>query len=415
MKYVIIGNGAAAISAAEEIRKNDTEGTIELFSHEKYHTYSRPLISYYLCGETDEKRMLYRSADFYEKMRITPHLGKTVTKIDRERKRIVADKTTYDYDKLLIASGSVPFIPPIAGIEGRKNVYTFLNMEDAKRLKKNISEKDHVVVVGGGLIGFKAAEGLSAVAASVTVVELSERVLTTILDNQAGEIMARRLESHGVRTVLRDSVSSLERDSVTLKSGKTLPCSALVVAVGVRPNAALARECGLDVGRGIICDSSQKTNDSDIYAAGDVCESVDITDGERRVLALLPNAVRQGKVAGSCMSGGKMEFAGGYPMNAIDFFGTYITTAGVINPPAGKGYKVKALSDGDKYRKIVIKDDTLCGFILINDPEQSGVMTSIMADKTKLSSLKKSVKESADMFSFDEKTRFIKLHGRCEI
>ena len=410
MKYVIIGNSAAGISAAEEIRKNDIEGEITIISDEPYRTYSRPLISYYLKGKTIEPNMYYRGESFYDDLNINAVLGKKVTKIDKKAKKVYCGKEAFPYDKLLIATGSVPFIPPIEGSD-RENVCTFLKWDDAKLLKEKLTKDTKVVVIGGGLIGLKAAEGAHKIAQSVTVVELSDRVLATILDPDAGKMIADSLTKNGIDSILGDTAVSFDGEKVVLKSGSELPCDMLIIAVGVRANSALAVEAGLEADRGIVCNEFQQTSDPDIYAAGDVAESLDMTDGVRKILALLPDAVRQGKVAGSHMSGGDKRYDGGYPMNAIDFFGNYITTSGVINPPEGEGYEVKCRKDNGKYRKMVIKDNELKGYILINEPECSGILTNMIKDKVKLDTLENDIFEDFSLMSYSADIRYVKLHG----
>lgn len=411
MKYVVIGNSAAGIAAVEEIRKNDSEGKITVISDEPYKTYSRPLISYYLKGKVKDENMYYRDSDFYEKLNVETVFGKKATKIDEKAKKVYCGKESYEYDKLLIATGSVPFVPPVEGAQGRDNVYTFLKWDDAKALGQAIKKDSKVVVIGGGLIGLKAAEGAHHYTDNVTVVELSDRVLATILDSVAGEMISKKLEQNNISCILGDTGVEFDGKKLTLKSGKILDCDILIIAVGVRANDSLAREIGIETGRGIICNECQETSIKDIYAAGDVAESYDVTDGKRKILALLPDAVKQGKVAGSQMSGGDKKYVGGYPMNAIDFFGDYITTCGVINPPEGEGYEVRVEKDDNSYKKMVTKDNLLAGYILINQPNLSGILTNMVSDKVALDSLEGDIFESFGLMSYNAPTRYKKLHG----
>lgn len=410
MKYVIIGNSAAGIAAVEEIRKNDAKGEITVISEENYSTYSRPLISYYLKGRTEEKNMYYRPSGFYEKLRVTPLLGKKATKIDPKAKKVYCGREAFPYDKLLIATGSVPFVPPIDGTDKNK-FYTFLSWDDAKALKEVLTKESRVVVIGGGLIGLKAAEGAHKIAESVTVVELADRVLSTILDNDAGAMISNALEKNRINCVLGDTAESFDGKSVRLKSGGVLPCDVLIVAVGVRANANLAKDAGAEVARGIVTNEYQETAVPDIYAAGDCAESLDITDGKRKILALLPDAVKQGKVAGSRMSGGDKRYDGGCPMNAIDFFSNYITTCGVINPSEGEGYLVKCKKGENSYRKMVFKDNRLVGYILINEPNLSGILTTMIADKVATDTLENDIFEDFGLMSYNASIRYKKLHG----
>ncbi len=413
-KYVIIGNSAAAVSAAEEIRNNDKDGKITMISDENRSTYSRPLISYYLKGKVKEANMYYRPTSFYEDLNIEPVLGKRADRIDPKKKIVFCGEEEYPYDKLLIATGSVPFVPPIEGTEGRDNVYTFLKWDDAEALKKRLKKDDKVVVIGGGLIGLKAAEGAHHYSDSVTVVELSDRVLATILDPEAGKMISDSLSENSINCILGDTGVKYDGEKLTLKSGKELLCTVLIIAVGVRANIGLAKDIGLETGRGIVTDDCQRTSDPDIYAAGDVAESFDVTDGKKKILALLPNAVKQGRAAGSHMSGGDIRYEGGCPMNAIDFFGNYITTCGVINPPENEGYEVRVKKGDGKYTKMVTKDNCLAGYILINQPNLSGILTSIAVGKVKLDTLEGDIFEDFGLMSFKADVRYRKLHGGDE-
>lgn len=182
MKTVIIGNSAAAVGCIEGIRKTDKESEIILIASEKHHTYSRPLISYRLLGKTDAEHMKYRPDSFYEENNVKTMLGCTAEKIDKEAHAVIlTDGTRVDYDKLLVATGSSPFIPPIDGLERAKNKFTFMSLDDSFELEKQLTNKSKVLILGAGLIGLKCAEGIKERVSQITVVDLAERVLQSIL------------------------------------------------------------------------------------------------------------------------------------------------------------------------------------------------------------------------------------------
>ena len=161
MKYVLIGNSAAAVGAVEAIRKNDRDGSVTIVSKEPYHTYSRPLISYLLCGKTDEQRMKYRPDDFYEQNNVTFLGGKTAVHLDPEAKEVKLDDDSFlNYDKLLVATGSVPFVPPTEGLDRVKSKFSFMSLDDARELESALFQEARVLIVGAGLIGLKCAEGI---------------------------------------------------------------------------------------------------------------------------------------------------------------------------------------------------------------------------------------------------------------
>lgn len=393
MKYVIIGNSAAAVGCVEGIRKHDKKGSITIISDEKHHVYSRPLISYYLAGKVKPENMVYRKTDFCEKNGVETLLGKRASAIDPKIKTVtLEDGKEVKYDKLLIATGSSPFVPPTGGLGNQDNVFTFLKYDDALGIEKLVSKDSRVVVIGAGLIGLKAVEGLAPVAGSVHVVELAPRVLPMILDDEAAKPVQRRIEAQGVVFHLGMTVEKVvgekRVEKVILKDGTELPCDILVMGVGVRPNTAEAKAAGVNVNRGIIVDDNMRTNVKDIYAAGDVTESIDLVTGEKKIMALWPNAYAQGFAAGTDMAGAKCGFAGVFPMNAVGFFGLSMITAGV---QGGEGAEMISKSDEKTgaMKRFFVKDDRLTGFILVGDVDRAGIYTYIMSEKIPVSSLEK--------------------------
>ncbi|HPJ76998.1 MAG TPA: FAD-dependent oxidoreductase, partial [Clostridia bacterium] len=183
MNYVIIGNSTAAIAAIEGIRSIDKQGRITLISIENHHTYSRPLISYLLQGKTDLDKMKYRPDSFYEDNSVTVVLGKKAVKVIPDMKAVILeDSSSYEYDRLLIATGSLPFVPDISGLDKVKSMHTFMTLDDALELEKSINDKSNVLVLGAGLIGLKCCEAIKDKVASVTVIDLAKQVLPSILD-----------------------------------------------------------------------------------------------------------------------------------------------------------------------------------------------------------------------------------------
>ena len=259
MKYVIIGASAAGLAAAEQIRKTDPAGAITLLTRETDLPYSRPSISYYLKGLVRRGQMRLRTPAYYKEQKIEIVTDVEVTAIDRVKKNVKCGRKVYSYDKLCLCTGSVPFVPPMQNVSGKRNVCGFLTAADAQTVHDLASANTRAVVIGAGLIGMKAAEGLSKICKSVDVVELSGRVLPSILDEKSAKLVRRHLEHHGLRfhlgqTVTRAKCSGKTVQRVVLQNGKELPCDLLVVAVGVRPATALAEAAGLTVERGIITD-----------------------------------------------------------------------------------------------------------------------------------------------------------------
>ncbi len=421
MNYVIIGNSAAAIGAVEGIRQVDREGRITIVSDEKYHTYSRPLISYWLAGKVSEDKMVYRKDNFYEVNSVTPILGVKAVKIDFTGKKVeLADGTNLPFDKLLVAAGGKPIVPPMDGLD-KKGIYSFIKFDDVKEIKDALSVgKNKAVVIGAGLIGLKAAEALNKAGVAVTVVELANRILPAILDEEAGVMVQDYLEKNGVKFVLNNTVSKVlgeaEVSGVVLQNGTKLDCDMLIVAIGVNPNIALVKETEVQVNRGIVVNEKMETSVYGIYAAGDVSEGFDIVYGTNRVLPLLPNAYMQGEIAGRNMAGAEEVFAGGLAMNAIGFGDLPMLTAGIIKPDSDQ---FEVLSEADTankcYRKVILKDGSVVGYICLNKVDRAGIMTGLIKEKVDVSAFKdKLLNPDFGYIDFPKEFRKSRLSGGAE-
>ncbi len=416
MKYVIIGASAAGLACAEQIRKEDKNGGITVLTKENYLPYSRPSISYYLKGAVKEKDMYLRKPAHYMGNKIDIVTGADVKEIDREAKTVKAGRKVYPYDKLCICTGSKPFVPSMKNVSGKENAFTFLDLASTKAVKEKANANTKAVVIGAGLIGMKAAEGLSKICNSVDVVELSPRILPSILDAKSSKGVKKYIEENGhIHFHLCDTVTVAKSrgkkiTSVILKSGKELKCDMLILAVGVRPETDLAERTGLEVDRGIIVNpQTMQTSDENIYAAGDCTVSIDMLDGRKKVIALWVNAVQQGSIAGSQMAGGDMKLGGTFSVNAIDFYGLRICTCGLINAE-GEQYSDKVIQNGDSYKRLIFEGNRLVGFVLINSSENAGIYTSLIENKTDLSEVK-NIFDTPTLFMFDKAVRVQKLKG----
>lgn len=405
MNVVIIGNSAAAVGCIEGIRQTDKNANITVISNEKHHTYSRPLISYLLWGRTDEQRMQYRPDDFYEQNGCKVILGKTAKTIDRVKKQVLLDDgSAVAYDKLLIATGSDAIVPPIPGLDGVEKKHTFMSLDDAKELEADLGPETKVLVMGSGLIGLKCVEGISDRAASITVVDMADRILPSILDKEAAAMVQAHIEKQGVSIILDDAVASFSKNKAVLKSGTGIDFDILVIAVGVRPNIALAKDAGIECDRGIRTNEFCKTSDPDVYAAGDCTASMDITCGEMRVLALLPNAYMQGECAGIHIAGGDKPYDKAIPMNSIGFFDLHMVTAGSY---CGDGLMIE---NEENYKKLFVKDGRLIGYIIVGDVKRAGIYTSLIRERTDLSTIDfEIIKTSPQLMAFSKSDRQIKM------
>lgn len=405
-QYVIIGGGIAAVGCIEGIRSVDTESPITLISDENRPVYCRPLISYYLQGKTKLEKMKYRPDEFYTNNHCTLIYGKALG-IDQSSQTIRLDNNqTVSYDSLCIATGSSPFVPPFAGLDTVEQKFNFMTEDDTLALEQAITEHSRVLIVGAGLIGLKCAEGLSERVQSITVCDLAPRVLSSILDEPCAEIMQHKLEEHNISFLLGDSVEHFDHNTAFMNSGKEVSFDVLVLAVGVRPNISLIKDIGGDTDRGILIDTSMRTSQKDIYAAGDCTQGYDASTGENRILALLPNAYMQGHCAGINMAGGNEVFDKAIPMNAIGFFGLHALTAGRYT---GEMFEEKT---ENSIKRLFVEDNLLVGFMMIGNVDRAGIYTSCIREKTPLDTINfEELKKFPSLMPFSTKYRGLKLGG----
>jgi len=399
MRYVIVGNSAAAVGCITGIRKVDKEGEIVVISYED-RCYSKPMIADVLVDVPTEK-LIYRDDSFFKRNNVTQILGHRAVSINTESKVVVLDSNELvPYDKLLIATGGKPFVPPIKGSE-RKGVFTFTELSSAVQFKEYIRENgvENVVVIGSGFIGLEVAYFLREIGISVKVVELLDRVLARALDARASQIVEIMMREKGVDFIFNDTVEEILGDekvsSVRLKSGKVLKADAVVVAIGVRPNTELAETGGVKVNKGIETDDRMETSVKDIFAAGDCVECRDIVDGQRKNIPLFPLAFEQGFVAGLNMAGRKVEYLGGLILNSLKFLPVPVLNAGVVEP-MDDSCEVFVNDKFEKrgfYRKAIVRNGKLIGFIAIGEIDRTGILTNLIRQKIDVSDFKERLVE----------------------
>ncbi|HEY81827.1 MAG TPA: NAD(P)/FAD-dependent oxidoreductase [Dehalococcoidia bacterium] len=394
-KYLIIGNCAGGIGAAEAIREVDAQGTLVIISDEPYPAYSRPLISEHLAEGCPLERMLLRPADFYERNHIQTFLGKKAERIDLDEHIVKLDSgESIAWQKLLLATGGLPIVPPMEGASNR-GVFTFTTLDDAKAIDRYLSRGARAVVIGGGLIGVSVAEALVKRDAKVTIVEMKERILNVMLDEEASALEEERLRQAGIdiitgHTVAKISASDGAVSGVTLDDRQQVPCDLVVIAIGVRPRTELAADSGIKINRGILVDQYMATSHPDVYACGDVAEAYDVAYGERRLTPIWPNAYLGGRVAGFNMAGKETEYPGGTAMNSLKYFGMDIVSAGIVNPP-DDSYEVLSQRHDSTYRKIILKDGRVVGLVFVGNIEKSGIVLNLIRNQVRADGFKQAL------------------------
>ncbi len=417
MNIVIIGNSAASTAAIEAIRKYDENSIITQFSDEIHPLYSRCLISYHISGKVGEKTILYRLPGFHKEMQVDLHAGTRVEEVDPVNQKIVCeDSGVYNYDKLLISTGSSPKIPD--NIEkGIKGIFQLRTIEDAFAIKKYLNSVKSAVILGGGLIGMRIAEALSMCGLKVTVIIRSNRVLSQMIDLQAAQIIQKALEKNNIevmtRTDITEVISGDKRiTAVVTDQGTRINCELLVVAKGVAANTGLIENTGIKKRWGIITDENMRTNFNNIYAAGDVAETYDIVTEEHTVNALWTCAVQQGLVAGSGIAGKPKAYNGSVGMNSLSFFNTSLISYGINSPSDESGYKIIAVSKPGQgiYKKIIIRDNRVKGIILVGNIGNAGLLLSLLQNQVDVSSFESRL--LSDYFSYGT---MLKCIGRAEL
>lgn len=389
--YLIIGNSAGGIGAAEAIREVDKKGTITIVSEEPYHTYSRPLISKYLTGERDMDGILFRPADFYDKNTISLIKGIKVEQLlPGEHLVKLSNGDEIEWKKVVLATGGNPIVPNIAG-KDKTGVFPFLTLDHAKALGKYIKSGKRAVVIGGGLIGLSVSEALHKCNLDVTIVEMKDRVLNTILDSHAASMVENALNKADIKVITDHAVTEIYGEDtvrgVYLDNGDQIECDIVIMAIGVAPRNELAREAGIAVERGIVTDEYMQTSNPDVFACGDAAAVYDPVFGQKRVTPIWPNAHIGGRVAGYNMAGKKVIYHGSIAMNAINYFGLAITTAGLIEPP-DETVEVLSKETAGSYRKILVHDNHAIGMLFVTDIDTSGIICNLIKEKVDVSEFK---------------------------
>jgi len=384
MRYVVVGSGPAGISAAEEIRKTDPVGPITMITADPYPAYSPVMLTYWMSDHYPEERLFFRDiGQWATDHGIDLRCGREAKAIDVHRQVVtLSPGEEIAYDRLLIAAGAVPLIPPIPGIRA-KGVCTFRTFADAEEILTSRRDLEHLCIMGGGFIGIKLACHLRERGLSVLVVEKEPRLASRIFDQRASDIVKEQLCRHGISVETGAGIAEISNQDgwvsgVRLEDGRIFPAQILVVAVGVRPNTSFIGAPIAAIGGGISVDERMETSMPHVYAAGDVATTRDSITSSPFSNAVWPAATRQGKVAGANMAGGRRRYIHNFNLNALNLDGLPLASAGHSLEPKEGDITVFQEENGNEYRKIVLKSGVLIGFILIGDTSRAGPFLSRM-------------------------------------
>jgi len=376
--YVIVGNGPAGTNAIEQIRNIDQTGKIILIAQEANLPYSRITTPEYMINELEEQDIYIRSEGFYENYRIETRLGHRVEQVlEKEKVVVLENGERIPYDKMLLATGSRPFIPRWIDMEVQ-GVFSLWNKADSEAIKEFLPQVKKAVIIGGGLVGLQAARALNAHGINVSVVEMANRLMPVQLDQTAGDMLLKALVNHGVQVLLGTEVKALQVKDNKLEGVQTadrfLEAELVIVAVGVKPNLDFLTESSLQIEKGIVVNESMQSSVPTIYAAGDIAQAMSILTGESMLRALWLTAVQQGKVAGASMAGSREAYLGSHAMNSIQLFGLPIISMGRIEGGPGVEEVILSQPSSGVYQKLLLEDGCLTGLLFVGEVQEAGIM-----------------------------------------
>ena len=361
--YLIIGNGISGLSAAEEIRKNDENGSILIITDEKGHTYWRTRLSELIAKDYTDEEILVKKETWYGDRNIEVKLDTHAEKIDKENKKVITkDGQEYEYDKLLIATGSHAFIPPINNSDV-KGVFAIRSEEDLKNFKEYLTDKKKIIIIGGGILGLEAANSISHLGLEITIVEAFDYLLARQLDKDLSQKLEKSLNDMGMKTLTgKFSEEILVKGGAVcglkLTDGTEIETDAIMIQAGVRANIDIAKDSDLATDRGILVGENLQVEGEDIYAAGDVAQIGNFSIG------LWTASMEMGKIAGANMTGDNKLYEQPKPFSTLMIGDIKLFSAG---QNSGDGIEEVKKEDGEKIYKLFKNGDNFVGGILWGD------------------------------------------------
>ena len=399
--YVILGSSAGGLTAIDAIRARDKSGPITMVTKEPDATYSRVALPYILSKEKNLRQITLQEPGYFKANNVELIVGVGAAGLDTRGKSVrLDDGRSVQYDKLLVATGSLSRVPPVQGIEQADVCYHW-TLADTRKLEQQMAKAKSCFVIGAGFISLLTVSALiKAAALKYTVVEIADQVMPQLLDEKGGQALERGMREKGIEVLLGDSVTAIERRTggygVTLKSGKTYDADMIVCGTGVRPNvdfldgSSPSTDSGqaLEVARGVLTNERQETNVRDVYAAGDCAEGCDFLTGERAVHAIWPTAIDQGRVAGANMAGDSETYPGSLSWNVTELFGLASASVGEFRERAGWEPVVFHNQAANIYRKLLLDNGRIVGAVVIGRAEHIqdlGVVQAMIRRKTDVS------------------------------
>ncbi len=388
MNHLIIGNGIAGLNAAKAIRDLDPEAEVVMVSDEKFPPYSRPMICQVLDGSQPHEKLPLHTQDIYRTLNLHAVTGQRATALDVDERSVeLADGTRMGFDRLLIASGA-DARPWQAENMNLQNIFYMRTEAHVRQQLAALGDASRGLVLGGGLVGFKAAYCLLKRGLKVTMLISSGYPLSLQVDEPAGQMIMQEMRAHGLTVKVGVGVTAFEGNGrvthALLDNGEQLTCDLVIIGKGVLPALDFVPRDRIDVDLGIIVDDYLETRAPGIYAAGDAAEAIDIARQTRWVNAIWPEAAAQGRIAGFNMAGRRVRYPGSLSRNVMRVYNLDVLTVGLANPGKQEGLRqVSVGGDGQGYyRNLVFRDDILVGAVLINQIEQGGILRAMIENRT---------------------------------
>jgi nitrite reductase [NAD(P)H] large subunit len=386
-RLVVIGNGMAPGRVLDHLfEKAPGAFEVTIFNAETRVNYNRIMLSPVLSGEKTYEDIIIHDEDWYARHRVTLHKGKQIVEIDRQNKRIRAkDGSSCDYDKLLIATGSRPFMIPVEG-HRLPGVLTYRDLDDVHAMLAAAENGGHAVVIGGGLLGLEAAAGLNARGMKVTVLHLMPTLMERQLDESAGFLLEQEIKRRGIDVITRANTDAIlgetRVEGIRLDDGRELPADIVVMAVGIRPNADIGGNAGLMVGRGIVVNDRMETSDPDIYAVGECAEHRGICYG------LVAPLYEMAGVIADQLTGTDRHYTGSAISTKLKVTGIDLFSAGdFAEDPDRQEILLRDASLG-VYRRLVLQDNKIIGVVLYGDTGDGAWFFQLLKDQTDITELR---------------------------
>ena len=391
MHVVIVGSGVAGVTAARFLRMNNPTVKISIYTDENHLFYPRPRLYEVLSGEASPREIYMFSEQWYEERGITVHLKKKVMGVETAQKQLtLEDHSKVNYDKVLLANGANPFIPPIKGVE-KTGVFALRSIRDALTIREYAKQTRKTIIIGGGLLGLEFAASLKKLGQQVEVVEIFPRLLPRQLDHDGAAIFKERIEIRGIKVVLgvrtEEILGKKTVSGISLDTGKELSGSLVLISAGVRSNTDLAAEAGIRVEKGVVVNQYLQTSVNDVYAAGDVAEF------KGRVYGIIPAALEQARISAINMGEGeKQVYFGTIPSALLKIIGIDLTSMGLVNPEGPQYEEIKKVNkETGVYKKLVLEQGTIVGAILLGGRRGATWIKQLMDQKIDVTTYGKSL------------------------